>query len=86
MCGTGTFPKPDLLSPPPMIPMNRRPPSLHCDTRDSSQAAEILGARLCAEHQPQHDRDVHPLRLVLRTQPRSFGCGFAALCPSCPCG
>src|SRR6266516_2796135 len=55
--------------------------------RESLQSATIFGPRLCAEHQPQHLRTFgalwrwskawcrpQPLRLVLRTQPRSFGC------------
>jgi len=40
------------------------------------------GARLCAEHQSQQVELVaggaEVLRLVLQTQPRSFGCGLAA--------
>jgi hypothetical protein len=31
-----------------------------------------IGARLCAEHQPQHVRQGGKLRLSLRPQPRSI--------------
>jgi hypothetical protein len=46
---------------------------------------EFFGARLWATPQPQHADQLQrfsaaeALRLVLRTQPRSFDCGFAAL-------
>src|SRR5439155_4710673 len=40
----------------------------------------IFGARLCAQHQPQHGRDSNALRLGLRPQPRSI---LVAAWPRC---
>src|SRR2546427_7604202 len=40
----------------------------------------IFGARLCAQHQPQHGRDSNALRLGLRPQPRSI---LVAALPRC---
>src|SRR5438034_7465830 len=40
----------------------------------------IFGARLCAQHQPQHGRDSNALRLGLRPQPRSI---LVAASPRC---
>src|ERR1051325_4208641 len=55
---------------------------IHIDLQYLSQlshAAKNLGARLCVEHQPQHGDYSHTLQLVLRTQPRSSGCGSVSL-------
>ena len=53
---------------------------LNCNRRKSRVPDKILGARLCPQDQPQPVEISNVLRLVLRTQPRSFGCGSVALC------
>ena len=53
---------------------------LDCNRRKSRVPDKFLGARLCPLDQPQPVEISNALRLVLRTQPRSFGCGSVALC------
>src|SRR5439155_26985890 len=49
-------------------------------SRNRRKPRRIFGARLCAQHQPQHGRDSNALRLGLRPQPRSI---LVAAWPRC---